>query len=567
MNHSYLTSILMAAGFILLFVIWILHENRKNQKQLLQKIRNAYGKPSQRRYEPGHLDKISHYYKRIKEDRFYIDDITWNDLDLDSMYMMVNQTISSPGEDVLYSMMRLPVFSKEEADKREDLIQFFAASQQKRERLLQSLAKISKNGAGSLSDTVLALKDAPRVHTGIHAVLLLVLLASLVLLPFSPVYGFFFLLIIMITNVVVYYAGRDRKLIEAYLICFSQLIRMLSAADELEPVDWPEIKEQMDGIREGRKAFHKIRKRSVFITGSNGAGDGLQVVMDYVRMLTHVDILVYNSLLDQVQGKTGQILQMIQCIGELDAAISIASFREMLSYWCRPEFLPYTTAQPVSLEAADLYHPLLTEAVANSIQAKGGTLVTGSNASGKSTFLKNVALNSILAQTLLTCTCSCYKAPFLKVMTSMALRDDLSGGESYFIVEIKSLKRILDEGKKEVPLLCIIDEVLRGTNTIERIAASSQILNALDKKWILPFAATHDIELSYILNGVYENYHFQEEVREHEVVFDYILRKGRATTRNAIRLLDMLGYDPKIVKAAGMAAENFERTGVWRTIN
>ena len=111
MNHSYLTSILMAAGFILLFVIWILHENRKNQKQLLQKIRNAYGKPSQRRYEPGDLDKISHYYKRIKEDRFYIDDITWNDLDLDSMYMMVNQTISSPGEDVLYSMMRLPVFS------------------------------------------------------------------------------------------------------------------------------------------------------------------------------------------------------------------------------------------------------------------------------------------------------------------------------------------------------------------------------------------------------------------------------------------------------------------------
>ena len=142
MNHSYLTSILMAAGFILLFVIWILHENRKNQKQLLQKIRNAYGKPSQRRYEPGDLDKISHYYKRIKEDRFYIDDITWNDLDLDSMYMMVNQTISSPGEDVLYSMMRLPVFSKEEADKREDLIQFFAASQQKRERLLQSLAKM-----------------------------------------------------------------------------------------------------------------------------------------------------------------------------------------------------------------------------------------------------------------------------------------------------------------------------------------------------------------------------------------------------------------------------------------
>ena len=68
------------------------------------------------------------------------------------------------------------------------------------------------------------------------------------------------------------------------------------------------------------------------------------------------------------------------------------------------------------------YHPLLTEAVANSCQVSGGTLVTGSNASGKSTFLKNVAMNSILAQTLGTCTCSSYRAPFLKAMTSMALR-------------------------------------------------------------------------------------------------------------------------------------------------
>ena len=120
-------------------------------------------------------------------------------------------------------------------------------------------------------------------------------------------------------------------------------------------------------------------------------------------------------------------------------------------------------------------------------------VIIGPSGSGKSTFLKNVAMNSILAQTLVTCTCSSYQAPFLKVMTSMALRDDIESGESYFIVEIKSLKRILEESKKREPLLCIIDEVLRGTNTVERIAASSRILNALRQKWVLPFAATHDI--------------------------------------------------------------------------
>ena len=152
----------------------------------------------------------------------------------------------------------------------------------------------------------------------------------------------------------------------------------------------------------------------------------------------------------------------------------------------------------------------------------------------------------------------------MKVMTSMALRDDLSGGESYFIVEIRSLKRILDESRKQEPLLCIIDEVLRGTNTIERIAASSRILSALNRDWILPFAATHDIELSYILDRQYRNYHFEEEVQEHEVLFHYLLKKGRATSRNAIKLLSMLEYDPVIVKGAEEAAADFEQTGVWK---
>ena len=218
------------------------------------------------------------------------------------------------------------------------------------------------------------------------------------------------------------------------------------------------------------------------------------------------------------------------------------------------------------MEVEDLYHPLLSEAVANSFSVEGGTLVTGSNASGKSTFLKNVAMNAILAQTIGVCTCSSYQAPFFKVMTSMSLRDNIESGESYFIVEIKSLKRILDASKKPEPLLCVIDEVLRGTNTIERIAASSRILAKLDQKWILSFAATHDIELSYILEHRYANYHFEEEVKEKEVVFSYILKKGRATSRNAIKLLNMLEYDPEIVADAAKAASDFEKNGVWKTL-
>ena len=112
-------------------------------------------------------------------------------------------------------------------------------------------------------------------------------------------------------------------------------------------------------------------------------------------------------------------------------------------------------------------------------------------------------------------------------------------------------------------MLCMADEVLRGTNTIERIAAAAQILLSLRREQVICLAATHDIELTYILEAWYENYHFGEEVRERDVLFSYELKKGRASTRNAIRLLEMMGYDEKIVRGAGRAARAFEESGVW----
>ena len=481
--------------------------------------------------------------------------------------MLVNQTVSSPGEDVLYSILRIPLFDRKRVEEREKLICFFEENPQKRETMQLLLSRIGKTWHGSLSDTILALEDAPQVNTKLHWVMFVLLILNLAALPFTAVPGFLTFIILSTVNIVIYYTGKDRIRIEAYLDCFSSLLKMLSLAKETGTVDWPETKTYMEKIRQGRQAFRSLKKRTIFLTGKNSAtGDPSQLLLDYLRMVFHLDILVYNSILKDVKGKTGEITELLDAFGELDAAISIASFREMLPLWSRPEFTEWETGH-VRLLAEDMYHPLIQTPVANSIQMERGILITGSNASGKSTFLKNLAVNSILAQTVLTCTCASYQAPFLKVMTSMALRDDLSGGESYFIVEIRSLKRILDESRKEEPFLCIIDEVLRGTNTIERIAASSRILSVLDRPWILPAAATHDIELSYILSKKYENYHFEEEIQDDQVVFNYLLQRGRTTTRNAIRLLGVLGYDDGIVKDAAQAAADFEKTGIWKEVD
>lgn len=192
--NPYVSVILTIAVCLLLFVLWIIYENYKNKKRILTKIRKNWGKPYTRQYEPGDIEQISHYFRRREKEGFAIDDITWNDLDMDRLYKMVNQTISSPGEDVLYDMMRRPVFSQAEIDKRDELIDFFSQHEKEREHMQLLLSQIGKTRLGSLSDTVLALKSSPEVKTGIHWFMLILLVLNVaVLLPVKPVVGFFLL--------------------------------------------------------------------------------------------------------------------------------------------------------------------------------------------------------------------------------------------------------------------------------------------------------------------------------------------------------------------------------------
>ena len=133
------------------------------------------------------------------------------------------------------------------------------------------------------------------------------------------------------------------------------------------------------------------------------------------------------------------------------------------------------------------------------------------------------------------------------------------------MVEIKALKRILDllSDGEEYPVLCFVDEVLRGTNTVERIAASTEILRSMAQKSCICFAATHDIELTHLLEGIYSNYHFEEEIKDNDILFSYKILNGRATTRNAIRLLGIMGYDEGIIREAEERANTFLKTGRW----
>lgn len=562
-----MTSTQVACGALLLFVfalVWsMVRENNKRKKKFLEKIKKSWGAVPTREYSWDELEQISAYHKAQPKNSFVIDEITWNDLDMDRIFMLMNQTVSSAGEDYLYAMLHRPEFSEERLKERERLFCFLKKEEKIRIRCQQILTTLRKPRGLFLYQSIHVEKDC-QVGSPIREILSCVLFfASLVAFMIVPAYGVFAFLAVSGINIITYLKGKEE--INRYLGGFRSVMQLIGCADTLEKAGISELSEYTKRLKDCKKALGSFRKGSFLVVNHDGMETGPEAVMlDYIRMMTHIDLIKFNSMMKAMREHQKEIEEMIEIFGLLDACISIASFRELLPYYCSPKF--DSDKKRAVLDVENLYHPLILEPVANSIKTTQAVLVTGSNASGKSTFLKMVAINAILAQTIHTCMATECKMSYFRVMTSMALRDDLESKESYYIVEIKSLKRILDSAKEETPLLCIVDEVLRGTNTIERIAASSEILASLCLPHVLSFAATHDIELTYMLEEYYTNYHFEEEVKKDDVKFNYLLKKGRVTTRNAIRLLKMTGYDDSIVEASKNAVVRFEQEGSWKKV-
>jgi DNA mismatch repair ATPase MutS len=204
----------------------------------------------------------------------------------------------------------------------------------------------------------------------------------------------------------------------------------------------------------------------------------------------------------------------------------------------------------------------------NPVDWQQTTLVTGSNASGKSTYVKSIAISCILAQTIQTAIAEKFVMQPGHVLTSMAVEDNISEGDSYFVAEIKSVKRLLDKIATKEYCYCFVDEILKGTNTVERIAASSSIVAWLSQTNSLSMVATHDIELTEMLKTTCENWHFSEQIDEDEgISFDYRVKKGAAKTRNAIALLSVLEYPDTIVTNAKHAAQHFDEQRTWLDLN
>lgn len=552
---------LVLACLIVIIVIFIFikgaFDEKQKEKKFIQSLHQNYGQFPNREYEINQYNSIRKYFDNHKQD-FYIDDITWNDLDMDAIFMQMNHTYSSAGEEYLYYTLRTPFMDEESLRKREEKVRYFMENEEVRVKMQVLFAKTGKTGKFSLYDYLNFLDAVENISNGKHYFCIVAFLLSILLIFVNGSAGLLLMVGIICYNMVTYF--RSKGDIEPYIVSFGYIMRMLSMAEQIIKADVPVLSEEKNELKQLIKKFAKFRHGSHWLMSPNrmnGAGDPLSLIMDYIRMMFHTDIIQFNKMMRELRGHKEDVDAIVRLSGNIETIIVIGAYRASLEEYCVPEF-----SKGILLE--DGYHPLIPNPVKNSIEVEKGVLLTGSNASGKSTFLKTMAVNAILAQTIYTCTAKRYCGGFYHTYTSMALRDSLGSGESYYIVEIKSLKRIIDAVADGQKILCFVDEVLRGTNTIERIAASTQILKSLAGKNIICFAATHDIELTRLLEKEYENYHFEEEIKDGDVLFNYELQKGRARTRNAIKLLSVMGYETDIIQKAEKMAEDFIKSGVWQ---
>ena len=548
---------------IIVFFAGGIYMQKKAEKTAEQRIRKNFGLVPEIDYTQEKYESIGYYFREMKkkypEDKKHtvIDDITWHDLDMDRVFITACATQSSIGEEYLYYLMRTPVLDGEELEKREELIRLFSENEEVRVRLQKELNTVGKMRNVSVYEYISCLNKLEEESNIKHYLSLLLLFGSIALISFNPVGGLMITFGVFFYNVLSYFKRKGE--IENYYSVVAYILRTLDLSGRLGNIDNEVLKPYLNELLEQRKKFKDITRGAGVIVSRNSNGNILEVVFDYFRMATHVDLIRFNIMLTKLKNRKDDYDRMYSIIGLLDAMTAVASFRKLMHRWCVPEL----DKKIKGIHTQNIAHPMIIDPVRNSFDEDANVLLTGSNASGKSTFIKTIAINSILAQSIHTVMADSYRACFFKCMTSMALTDNLSDGESYYIVEIKSLKRICDSLNEDVPLLIFIDEVLRGTNTLERIAASSRILSYIGKRNCMLFAATHDIELTYILQKSFRLYHFEEKVEDDGVKFDYKLKDGRAVTRNAILLLKLLGFEKEITDAAELAADGYVTSGEW----
>ena len=520
--------------------------HRRRQARLAQ-LRRTWGKEIPRERD---MEIIAMYFASLGTDRKTVNDQTWRDLGMDDLFAKVDRTCSIPGRQILYSQMRTYVEDDRALAERAREQEILAADPTLREGCQVLLARLNAPGEQWLASLLLNPFPKPPSFAPLlylSSFLSVACLAGIVFVHFLVLPA----LLLLLGNAII--SATYTRGIAPYFSGFSQIVTLLGVSEELAKIPNVGSLPQLEFARQASPWVRSLRAKLGWLAVDRTTLNDLAAsAFGYLNMLFLYDAIVYLRSLAILRQHQAALVGLFEAVGSLDSSIAVASYLQSLPRFVRPKLI-----EGRGLDVTGLYHPLLAGAVSNSLRlADRSALIAGPNMAGKTAFIRTVGINLILAQTLNLCLAERAELPRAIVRSSIRREDDLLAGQSYFFTEIHQIAEFTQiEGRGQLYLF-LIDEIFRGTNTIERVAASTAVLRHLGKSQLV-LATTHDVELQELLVDTFDLYHFSDQMVEGSYRFDYRIQPGPARSRNAIKLLEISGYPSSIIREAEALAARF----------
>jgi hypothetical protein len=465
-----------------------------------------------------------------------VDDKTWADLEFPEIFARMDTTVTPVGSQMLFAQLRRYVDDTGTPARRYASYTELARNTRLREHIQLRLAPLKDDSNADIAELLFADRPERPNHDALIKAWSIGSLALLVLVATFGWPAWIWLAAIPI-NAAIILRGLWWRVRESEML--KHAATLLDVADRLAAIEAPDDSlPQLARLRDESPSRKTVRR--ILFWYALMKLPFLSAVFSILNFAFLVELVVHARTIERFFANRSKLRATFELTGEIDAAIALASYLRRHHEHCVPR-----TVDERTLAITDGCHPLLPAGVTNSVRlARQSALVTGSNMAGKTTFIKMLACNAILGQTAGFCLASAATIPRATVLASIHGLHSVASGKSHYFTEIETIDAFIRESTPGRMRILVIDEPFSGTNTIERIAVARAVLEALESRAIV-LVTTHDVELQAMLGEGYALYHFQENP-DADGYFDYRLRPGPATERNAIRLLDRLGFPREI---------------------
>ena len=543
------------------------HNNRKKKlmfrnrkKRIKEKLLSEFGNLKSDSFD---FENIESYFRKKDNSKAFqtLSDKTCNDLDFRELFMYIDRTNSKVGQQYLYNRLRNIPKDSTENRKNEKLLEEFTKNSDFRVTVQHQLSKLNEREVYYLATLFQDEIIKPPKWYFIVPLLSFANVLSFIMAFSNPIF-FLIILGISVINIVIHLWNKNNLF--NYFNSIPQLSRLNGVAQELFKNDF--LKEINPNLMKSASVINKVSNRMSFFNLEVEVQTDQRMffwfVFELVKIIFLIEPLFLFGTLKRIDTKRKEIEDVFLFVGEIDSIISVASLRKGLNSFCIPKIID----EQKKLSAQETYHPLIENCVKNNLKVnEKSILLTGSNMSGKTSFIRTIAINVITGLTINTCFADHFSMPRLRVFSAIRISDDLMNDRSYYFEEVMTIKEMINKSKDGNINLFLLDEIFKGTNTVERISAGKAVLSSLNEDNNIVFVSTHDIELADLLKDEYDLYHFSEIVDHKTVDFDYTLKEGKLKNRNAIRILQINDYPESIIKEAIEISEELDKITVANT--